>query len=95
MTYILWLSFCLIKTFPFWVHCISLNCYSDCFSAVSVRSKVSAESVAFRSHLFTNLTSPDFLDCIHNLQGIVQQIGHLNAHFIKSITVAVARIKQN
>ena len=45
-------------------------------SAVSVRSKLSAEPVAFRSHLFTNLMSPDFLDWIHNFYGIVLQIGH-------------------
>ena len=31
-------------------------------SAVSVRSKI-----AFRSHLFTNLMSPNFLDWIHNV----------------------------
>ena len=36
-------------------------------SAVSVRSKLSAERVAFRSHLFTNLMSPNFLDWIHNV----------------------------
>ena len=35
-------------------------------SAVSVRSKLAAERVAFRSYLFTNLMSPDFLDWIDN-----------------------------